>query len=281
MFSSDDEKDDFEVKRSNLKRSISSSTSINSVLDEYSKKEAKRIGYNSNSIKVSEKWKDATFVKVIKDKLDCPLEIAKTENTASTSLDLNQSLASSNPIDLELPGGISILILTNTDYAAGTSIYKRRLARFYRAKIAPDSVVICARSPDSINYFNDVQNFCVIELGLPFIPITENLNHQITQVILQLIDISNPSKRRKNPFKFGVTPQNKTESKKKSTLTITSTEQQTIKTLCTIPNLGEKKAKQLLQKFGSIYEISNQSAETMSKVVGVTTATSVYDFLNS
>ena len=121
----------------------------------------------------------------------------------------------------------------------------------------------------------------MIELGLPFIPITENLNHQITQVILQLIDVSNPSKRRKNPFKFGVTPQNKTESKKKSTLTITSTEQQTIKTLCTIPNLGEKKAKQLLHKFGSIYEISNQSAETMSKVVGVSTATSVYDFLNS
>ena len=87
--------------------------------------------------KVSEKWKDATFVKVIKDKLDCPLEIAKTENTASTSLDLNQSLASSNPIDLELPGGISILILTYNDYANGTSLYKRRLARFYRAKTSP------------------------------------------------------------------------------------------------------------------------------------------------
>ena len=109
----------------------------------------------------------------------------------------------------------------------------------------------------------------------------ENINHQITQVILQIIDVSNPSKRRKNPFKFGVPPQNKTESKKKSTLTITNTEQQTIKTLCTIPNLGEKKAKQLLQRFGSIYEISNQSAETMAKVVGVSTATSVYNFLNS
>ena len=121
----------------------------------------------------------------------------------------------------------------------------------------------------------------MIELGLPFIPISENLNHQITQAICQLIDVSNPSKRRKNPFKFGVTPQCKTESKKKSTLTITSTEQQTIKTLCTIPNLGDKKAKQLLHKFGSIYEISNQSAETLSKVVGVSTATSVYNFLNS
>ena len=102
-------------------------------------------------------------------------------------------------------------------------------------------------------------------------------------MIHQLIDISNPSKRRKNPFKFGVTPQNKIENKKKTSpyFSITNTEQQTIKTLCTIPNLGEKKAKLLLQKYGSIYEISNQPAETMAKVVGVSTATSVYNFLNS
>ena len=107
------------------------------------------------------------------------------------------------------------------------------------------------------------------------------MNNHITQVILQIIDVSNPSKRRKNPFKFGVTPQNKIGNKKKNAILITNTEQQTVKTLCTIPHLGEKKAKILLQKFGSIYEISNQSAETMSKVVGVSTASSVYNFLNS
>ena len=52
MISSDEEKDDFKVRRSQLKRSVSSSTSINLVLDEYSNKEAKRIGYKLNSIKV-------------------------------------------------------------------------------------------------------------------------------------------------------------------------------------------------------------------------------------
>ena len=52
MLSSDDEKDDFEVRRSQLKRSISSSNSINAVLDEYSSKESKRVGYTSNSLKV-------------------------------------------------------------------------------------------------------------------------------------------------------------------------------------------------------------------------------------
>ena len=52
MLSSDDEKDDFEVRRSQLKRSISSSNSINTVLDEYSSKESKRVGYTSNSLKV-------------------------------------------------------------------------------------------------------------------------------------------------------------------------------------------------------------------------------------
>ena len=141
-------------------------------------------------------------------------------------------------------------------------------------------MVICARSSDSGEDFNNVQNFCIIELGLPFIPIPENVNRHISQVLLQLIDISNPCKRRKNPFKFGVVVKNKKENKRQN-LIITNTEQQISNTLQTIPGMGEKKAKLLLQKFGSIYEISNQQADTLAKVVGVSVATSIYNFFNS
>ena len=70
----------------------------------------------------------------------------------------------------------------------------------FRINLISDSVVICARLADSQADFNNVQNFCVIELGLPFIPVSENIDSQMTQVILQLIDTSNPSKRRKNCF---------------------------------------------------------------------------------
>ena len=151
----------------------------------------------------------------------------------------------------------------------------------FRINLISDSVVICARLADSQADFNNVQNFCVIELGLPFIPVSENIDSQITQVILQLIDTSNPSKRRKNPFKFGVIPQNIERRKKCSGIIPCTKEQEVSKTLQTIPGLGEKKTRQLLQKFGSIYEISNQSPESLAKVVGVSTATSIYNFLNS
>ena len=141
-------------------------------------------------------------------------------------------------------------------------------------------MVICIRSADSHGAFFNVQIFCVIELGLPFIPIGENVNLHITQVLIQLIDTSNPTKRRKNPFKFGIVPQTKKCNKKQNTI-VNSTEQSLSRTLQTIPGTGEKKSQLLLQKFGSISEISLQSAETLAKVVGVSTATSVYSFFNS
>ena len=128
--------------------------------------------------------------------------------------------------------------------------------------------------------FNNVQKFCVIELSLPFIPIPENINRHIPQVILQLIDVSNPTKRRKNPFKFGVVPKNKKDVKKPGII-VESTEMHVCKTLQTIPGISEKKAKLLIEKFGSIYDISDQSVETIAKVVGVSTATSIYNFFRS
>ena len=115
---------------------------------------------------------------------------------------------------------------------------------------------------------------------MPFIPIGENVNRHISQVILQLINVSNPTKRRKNPFKFGNVPQNKKDHKKTNAI-VDSIDQQICKTLQTIPGMGEKKARLLIQKFGSIYDISNQSAETLAKVVGVPTATSIYNFFRS
>ena len=112
------------------------------------------------------------------------------------------------------------------------------------------------------------------------IPIGENVNAHIAQVILQLIDTSNPSKRRKNPFKFGIVPQNKKESKKQKP-TVNSREQELSKTLQTIPGLGDKKAKVLLENFGSISAISDQSAENLSKFVGVSTGMCVFRFFNT
>ena len=48
-----------------------------------------------------------------------------------------------------------------------------------------------------------------------------------------------------------------------------------------IPGLGEKKARLLLNHFGSIKALSNASQQSISEVVGTTTASSVYNFFNS
>ena len=87
---------------------------------------------------VSENWKGAPFIKTLQQRLECPIEDSistlSSETIVSSSQIQNQSLSSSSPIDIELPGGLSILILTDKDYGGGSILYKRRLARFYRAK---------------------------------------------------------------------------------------------------------------------------------------------------
>ena len=136
--------------------------------------------------------------------------------------------------------------------------------------------MVCERAHHSSGDFSNVQTFCVVELGLPLVPIGENIDRHLPQVILSLIDVSNPTRRRKNPFKFGVPV--KINGRNKPKILVDSTEQQILKTLQSIPGLGEKKAKTLLQKFGSIYNIADQNAEVLAKVVGVSTATSVCEF---
>ena len=136
--------------------------------------------------------------------------------------------------------------------------------------------MICERAHPSSGDFSNVQTFCVVELGLPLVPIGENIDRHLPQVILSLIDVSNPTRRRKNPFKFGAPVIKKGRNKDK--VLVNSTEQQILKTLQSIPGLGEKKAKTLLQKFGSIYNIADQNAKALAKVVGVSTATSVCEF---
>ena len=140
-----------------------------------------------------------------------------------------------------------------------------------------DSSVICARSNLSANDFVDVQTFCVIELGLPLIPISEDLHLHLPQVVISLFETSNPTKRRKNPFKFGV-PISKKDSKKVNSNNYGSADKQILRTLQAIPGVGEKKGKLLLDNFGSIYQIADQSGEDLAKVIGVSSASAVHNF---
>ena len=100
-------------------------------------------------IQVSEYWKEAQFIKTIQQRLGCPAEATKYHLSSETSTSISQlpnhSLSALDPTDLELPGGLSILILTESDYTGGSSLYKRRLARFYKAKKSPGNIEIILR----------------------------------------------------------------------------------------------------------------------------------------
>ena len=88
--------------------------------------------------------------------------------------------------DLKLPRGSTILIITETDYIGGCKLFKQTLAKFFKAHKA-SSIVICIRTEASSEDFALVQNFCVIELGLPLIPLND-LN-QLPQLIGQILQV--------------------------------------------------------------------------------------------
>ena len=86
--------------------------------------------------------------------------------------------------DFKLPGGCFVCIITEADYIGDCKSFKLSLAKFYKS-YKNSAIVICVRTEASITDFGAVQTFCVIELGLPLIPVG-NLD-QIPQLVTQLI----------------------------------------------------------------------------------------------
>lgn len=289
------ETDDFQTdaKSEKVKKSAKSCKSAQD-------NEIKTKNSSDNSIillKVSEKWMGSRFLKDLLNK-NADLEnkpeksIQRSKNRTfeieyihptthsdneSSNSSLNSNVNSFSKLasttdsesDIELPGGVHILIITESDYM-GTNTYKRRMARFYKAtKNCSSSIVICAKSAISAKYFQDLQIFCVIELGLPLIPIADNIDVHLPQVIAQLVNVTDPRKIKKNPFKFGIIQKENVKPKNDA---ICSTSADLTKTMCTIPGINEMKAKLLIEKFGCIVNVSEATLKDLSEIVGESAA---------
>jgi len=169
-------------------------------------------------VRIHSKWESATFVKKLRTILDESKSSSEKVsiidftgvNSPNKSLPGNVSTTSlsGGPVeqtDLEVDGGVSVLILTEPDYVGAGSgnnnLYKRRLAKFYSVKKGIESVVVCVRSPQTPpKDFCAVQTFAVIELGLAFIPVADNLDRHLPQVLAQLVWLNSKSaKDRKKP----------------------------------------------------------------------------------
>ena len=222
----------------------------------------------SKTLRVHNKWERALFIQRLQSDPQVPeVEFVSADSPLRTLNESSNSLSGHFQPDFEIENGPSVVIITEPEYVGNCNLYRRRLAKFFSSKTAADLIVICVRSQQTpLEDFTAVQTFAVIELGLAFIPVSDNLERHLPQLIVQLICVQ----KRKNPFKLGVKPTTKPGPLG-----------EVLTTLQAIPGLGEKKGRILLEKFGSIKAISQASNQELSKAVGPTSAQSVSSFFKA
>ncbi|GIY38512.1 fanconi anemia core complex-associated protein 24 [Caerostris extrusa] len=168
----------------------------------------------------------------------------------------------------------AVLFITEADLVAGTN-YRRNLAKLknYLRSVQmraceeqanyERSAVIVEKTSISNQYFNDLQKFAVLELGLGIIPVSGC--EECGQALIAMVRMGCEDKS--NPFMF------RSRAPPMETYLL--------KTLLTIPSLGETKAQALLLRFKSLINICNASLEDLTKTVGVNSAQQVYNFFHS
>jgi len=163
-------------------------------------------------------------------------------------------------VDFHPSGDCAVIFLSAAEVIEG-QLFKRRLAGLRSVK-GIRKVVIAERTLLSLQQFDALQQFAVLELGIDLIPISENCLHIL---LIQMVYAEN--KIAKNPF---LTPIKVEENDK----------DHMISTLKNIPKLGDKKIAQLLTKYPSLQRISSASVEELSELLGYSLADLVWEYFN-
>ena len=150
-------------------------------------------------------------------------------------------------------------------------------------------MVISERTHNFLSQFSALQHFVVIELELDLIPITENSLHSILihmvclflygYIIIYLIfylsinfflsQVSAENKIAKNPF---IQPWVSPENTKFDHIAAA---------LKNVPKIGDKKIACLVEKFGSLQNISKATVEELTGLLGsAALAKSVWEYFN-
>ncbi|GBN00304.1 Fanconi anemia core complex-associated protein 24 [Araneus ventricosus] len=155
----------------------------------------------------------------------------------------------------------AVIYATEADLVAGTN-YRRNLAKLKKAGYERSAVIV-EKTTISNQYFSSFQKFAVLELGLGIIPVSGS--EECCQALVAMVRMGCEDKS--NPFMLrGRIP---------------PLETYLLKTLLTVPSLGETKAQALLLKFKSLINICNASLEDLTKVIGASSAQQVYNFFHS
>ncbi|XP_054715780.1 Fanconi anemia core complex-associated protein 24-like [Uloborus diversus] len=172
-----------------------------------------------------------------------------------------QVMASMDFIDFFPCSDFGVVFVTEGNLVAGTR-YKRNLVRLKKAAFEKSAAII-ERTEISEQHFSSVQQFAVLELGLGIIPVSgiQECAHALVAIVrMGCEDKSVPfmMKRRAPPI-----------------------ETYLLKTLLTVPSLGETKAQALLLKYKSLYNICNAKEEELSRIIGASSAKQVYNFFHN
>ncbi|GFT23502.1 fanconi anemia core complex-associated protein 24 [Nephila pilipes] len=155
----------------------------------------------------------------------------------------------------------AVIFVTEADLVAGTN-YRRNLAKLKKANYEKNAVIV-EKTSISNQYFSGLQKFAVIELGLGIVPVSGS--DECCQALVAMVRMGSEDKS--NPFMLrGRVP---------------PLETYLLKTLLTVPSLGETKAQALLLKYKSLINICNASVEDLTKIIGASSAQQVHDFFHS
>ncbi|XP_069175566.1 Fanconi anemia core complex-associated protein 24 isoform X1 [Procambarus clarkii] len=178
----------------------------------------------------------------------------------------------------------AVIFVSEADIISGIN-YRRRIVRFRQANTSIRGSVIAQNTSLTRDQFCILQKYvsgralrlaapgshlrCIrhrfvsVELGLAILPI--QTIEEAAQLLAQMVTCE--AKFNSNPFRM-------------KPKTASTPDVDLLKTMTVIPGLGDKRARQILQHFGSLQEISNTSQENLEKVVGAATASSVYKFFH-
>lgn len=168
------------------------------------------------------------------------------------------------------PGNNTIvMVLAEADIVREENFLIEKIKKLYKQKEEQNkkhnfaAVIIFSKTAMTEQYLGRIEQLSVLEFSIPVIPLAD-INQEIGQVLQQL---GNVSRQTKNPFR--VDPE-----KKK----MENSDKNILLALLEIPNLGEKNARALLNKFGSIRGVARARAGEMEHLVGAGLAKGIEDY---